>query len=207
MLSVLLDTVSIRFSNCYPPSLDEGHDLISLWISLHGGIKTQPPIAFPVVSLPHHQRKSHIGHSTLPLRSGSSLFSRTSRASVPSSIRSSLVMTPMVLRPTSQTNPTLHNLHKTNKFQRYISQCYCKELIFLVLFLSLSILLCLPIHCYSSLVNFNRMKQRVAKSPIHKITFDLRQKIQIVMDRTRDYHTKWSKSERERQILYDVTYM
>ena len=27
------------------------------------------------------------------------------------------------------------------------------------------------------------------------------------MDWTRDYHTKWSKSERERQILYDITYM
>src|SRR4029434_10842445 len=35
-----------------------------------------------------------------PLRSGRSLFSRISRASVPSSIRSSLVITPMVLRPT-----------------------------------------------------------------------------------------------------------
>ena len=23
----------------------------------------------------------------------------------------------------------------------------------------------------------------------------------------RDYHTKWSKSERERQILYDIPYM
>ena len=23
----------------------------------------------------------------------------------------------------------------------------------------------------------------------------------------RDYHTKWSKSDRERQILYDITYM
>ena len=23
----------------------------------------------------------------------------------------------------------------------------------------------------------------------------------------RDYHTKWSKSERERQISYDITYM
>lgn len=34
-----------------------------------------------------------------PLRSGSSLFSRTSRASVPSSIKSSLVITPIVLRP------------------------------------------------------------------------------------------------------------
>ena len=27
------------------------------------------------------------------------------------------------------------------------------------------------------------------------------------MDGPRDYHTKWSKSDRERQILYDVTYM
>ena len=27
------------------------------------------------------------------------------------------------------------------------------------------------------------------------------------MDATRDYHTKWSKSERERQISYDITYM
>ena len=27
------------------------------------------------------------------------------------------------------------------------------------------------------------------------------------MDRHRDHHTKWSKSERERQIPYDVTYM
>ena len=27
------------------------------------------------------------------------------------------------------------------------------------------------------------------------------------MDATRDYHTKWSKSKRERWILYDVTYM
>ena len=27
------------------------------------------------------------------------------------------------------------------------------------------------------------------------------------MDATRDYHTKWSKSERERQITYDITYM
>ena len=26
------------------------------------------------------------------------------------------------------------------------------------------------------------------------------------MDTTKDYHTKWSKSERERQILYDITY-
>ena len=27
------------------------------------------------------------------------------------------------------------------------------------------------------------------------------------MDETTDYHTKWSKSERERQISYDITYM
>ena len=27
------------------------------------------------------------------------------------------------------------------------------------------------------------------------------------MDGTRDYHTKWSKSERERQIPYDITYV
>ena len=27
------------------------------------------------------------------------------------------------------------------------------------------------------------------------------------MDGTRDYHTKWRKSERERQIPYDITYM
>ena len=27
------------------------------------------------------------------------------------------------------------------------------------------------------------------------------------MDATRDYHTKWNKSERERQIPYDNTYM
>ena len=27
------------------------------------------------------------------------------------------------------------------------------------------------------------------------------------MDRPRDYHTKWSKPDRERQILYDITYM
>ena len=28
-----------------------------------------------------------------------------------------------------------------------------------------------------------------------------------IMDSTRDYYTKWSKSERERQILCDTTYM
>ena len=27
------------------------------------------------------------------------------------------------------------------------------------------------------------------------------------IDATRDYHTKWSKSERERQIPHDITYM
>ena len=27
------------------------------------------------------------------------------------------------------------------------------------------------------------------------------------MDATRDYHTKWSMSERERQIPYDITYV
>ena len=27
------------------------------------------------------------------------------------------------------------------------------------------------------------------------------------MDATRDYHSKWSKSQRERQIPYDVIYM
>ena len=27
------------------------------------------------------------------------------------------------------------------------------------------------------------------------------------MDATRDDHTKWSKSDRERQIPYDITYM
>ena len=27
------------------------------------------------------------------------------------------------------------------------------------------------------------------------------------MDGSRDYHTEWCKSDRERQILYDITYM
>ena len=27
------------------------------------------------------------------------------------------------------------------------------------------------------------------------------------MDGPRDYHTKWSKSDRERQISYDITYI
>ena len=29
----------------------------------------------------------------------------------------------------------------------------------------------------------------------------------ICLDGLKDYHTKWSKSERERQIPYDVTYI
>ena len=32
-------------------------------------------------------------------------------------------------------------------------------------------------------------------------------KRQLTMDGPRDYHTKWSKSERKRQISYDITYM
>ena len=36
----------------------------------------------------------------------------------------------------------------------------------------------------------------------------MRQVEKIVgMTATRDYHTKWSKSERERQMSYDITYM
>ena len=27
------------------------------------------------------------------------------------------------------------------------------------------------------------------------------------MDGSKDYHTKWNKSDRERQTLYDITYM
>ena len=27
------------------------------------------------------------------------------------------------------------------------------------------------------------------------------------MDKPRDYHTNWSKSEREKKISYDITYM
>ena len=27
------------------------------------------------------------------------------------------------------------------------------------------------------------------------------------MDEPRDYHTKWNKSDRERQLPYDITYM
>ena len=29
----------------------------------------------------------------------------------------------------------------------------------------------------------------------------------LSIDGHRDYHTKWSKSDKERQILYDITYM
>lgn len=42
----------------------------------------------------------------IPLRRGSNLFSNTSRASVPSSIRSSLVMTPMVRWPMEKKSQT-----------------------------------------------------------------------------------------------------
>lgn len=45
-------------------------------------------------------KRSLFIHRSSPLRRGSSLFSRMSLASVPSSIRSSLVITPMVLIPT-----------------------------------------------------------------------------------------------------------
>ena len=31
--------------------------------------------------------------------------------------------------------------------------------------------------------------------------------IKINIDAPRDYHTKWSKSDKDRQISYDVTYM
>ena len=29
----------------------------------------------------------------------------------------------------------------------------------------------------------------------------------VAMDGARDYHIEWSKSDRERQILYDIAYM
>lgn len=50
-----------------------------------------------------------------PLLSGSSLFSKMSLASVPSSIRSSLVITPMVLKP----DPV------TQIYQQYFIMCIC----------------------------------------------------------------------------------
>lgn len=55
------------------------------------------------------QRKEIMGKArgNLPLRRGSNLFSNTSRASVPSSIRSSLVMTPMVRWPMEKTTNIL----------------------------------------------------------------------------------------------------
>lgn len=120
--------------------------------------------------------KSCIGHSTLPLRSGSSLFSRTSLASVPSSMRSSLVMTPMVLRPAPQTNHTLHNLQRPTSFRDiYVSMLIAKH--------SFSGSFPVPPHLilFSNpqlphLVNVNRMRQRAAKPPIHKITLDPREK-------------------------------
>lgn len=64
-----------------------------------------------------------------PLLSGSSLFSRMSLASVPSSIRSSLVITPMVLKPTctpSHANllTVFHHMHlnKNRMIQRSITK-------------------------------------------------------------------------------------
>lgn len=62
-----------------------------------------------------------------PLRSGSSLFSRTSRASVPSSIRSSLVITPMVLRPTA--GPRTEHVRHLYGTVVYTS-CHCSPLAF-----------------------------------------------------------------------------
>src|SRR4029434_701471 len=59
-----------------------------------------------------------------PLRSGRSLFSRISRASVPSSIRSSLVITPMVLRPThshTHTHTHTHTLTQTHTHTHTLS--------------------------------------------------------------------------------------
>lgn len=47
---------------------------------------------------------------TIPLLRGKSLFSRMSRASVPSSIKSSLVMTPIVLVPEKSEVPNWHNI-------------------------------------------------------------------------------------------------
>jgi hypothetical protein len=52
---------------------------------------SQHPLGAPYTMVPVSQ--------AVPLLKGSNLFSKTSLASVPSSIRSSLVMTPMVRRP------------------------------------------------------------------------------------------------------------
>lgn len=48
---------------------------------------------------PIREQDSVVLMCVIPLRSGNNLFSRMSLASVPSSIKSSLVITPMVLRP------------------------------------------------------------------------------------------------------------
>lgn len=45
------------------------------------------------------ENEEEMERGSIPLRRGSNLFSSTSRASVPSSMRSSLVMTPMVRWP------------------------------------------------------------------------------------------------------------
>ena len=42
---------------------------------------------------------------------------------------------------------------------------------------------------------------------LHSYKKELNNAIYSNMDTTRDYHTKWSKSERERQIPYDITHM
>lgn len=56
-----------------------------------------------------------------PLLSGSSLFSRISLASVPSSIRSSLVITPMVLIPTGKPHADTHH----NEYLRNETKTKC----------------------------------------------------------------------------------
>lgn len=72
---------------------------------------------------------------SIPLRSGSSLFSRMSLASVPSSIRSSLVITPMVLRP--------EHIQK----RLYLNFCSCSESLcsYFVLFWVFVVVLCLSV--------------------------------------------------------------
>ena len=62
------------------------------------------------------------------------------------------------------------------------------------------------------------MIQRRLAWPLHKNDMQIHEVFHVFlklqnnaicsnMDATRDYHTKWSKSERERQILYNTTYM
>ena len=65
------------------------------------------PIAGPTPTVGREAQKSSIfypsvSHWFAPRRSGRSRFSSTSRASVPSSIKSSLVMTPMVRSPANR---------------------------------------------------------------------------------------------------------